>query len=118
MTIETKDILSEVPINGHLFVKVDLGQVKENLGLSRDSSLYIPQEKAFASASGLAEVVKMAKDAYGQRYKEKYGNDIDIPEIGDTVRFIPYQSSMLDKEGEYYMITDESVKSIIRKENV
>lgn len=109
------EILNEIPINGHLIIKVDLGQVKENLGLAKDSLLYIPQEKAFASASNFGEVVKKAKDAFGKKYKEKYGDDIECPEVGDSVRFVPYQSSMMDKEGEYYLITDDGVKSIKRK---
>ena len=113
--IDDEDILSEIPINGHLIVRVDLEQVKENLGLAKDSLIYIPQEKVFASASGLAVVVKKAKDAFGSKYREKYGEDIEAPEVGDTVRFVPYQSSMLDKEGEYYLITDDGIKSIKRK---
>ncbi len=114
----SEDILSEIPINGHMIIKIDLGQVKKNLGLAEDSLLYIPQEKAFASASGLGIVVKKAADAFGEKYKEKYGKDIDVPEIGDQVRFVPYQSNMLDKDGEYYLITDDGVKSILRKSSI
>ncbi len=110
-----ENILDEIPINGHMIIRIDLNQVKKNLGLAEDSLLYIPQEKAFASASGLGTVVKKAKDAFGIKYKEKFGEDIEAPEIGDQVRFVPYQSSMLDKEGEYYLITDDGVKSIKRK---
>lgn len=113
--METKDILNGIPINGHILIKVDLGQVKENLGLAKDSLLYIPQEKAFASASSKGEVVKMAKDAFGAKYKEKYGKDIEAPGIGDIVHFVPYQSNMMDKDGEYYLITDDGVKFIERR---
>jgi len=116
MTIEVKDILKGEPINGHILIKVDLGQVKENLGLSRDSALYIPQEKAFASASSKGIVVKMATDAFGQKYKEKYGKEINPPKVGDIVHFVPYQSNMMDKDGEYYLITDDGVKFIERVE--
>ena len=113
--MDTKDILNGIPINGHILIKVDLGQVKENLGLAKDSLLYIPQEKAFASASSKGEVVKMAKDAFGTKYKEKYGKEIEAPGIGDIVHFVPYQSNMMDKDGEYYLITDDGVKFIERK---
>ncbi len=112
--IEAADILSGEPINGHILIKVDVGQVKESLGLSRDSALYIPQEKAFASASSKGVVVKMACDAFGRKYKEKYGEEINPPTIGDTVHFVPYQSNMMDKDGEYYLITDDGVKFIQR----
>lgn len=109
------EILNGIPINGHILIKVDQGDVKENLGLSRDSALYIPQEKAFASASSRGVVVKLAKDAFGSKYKEKYGSEIDAPNVGDIVHFVPYQSNMMDKDGEYYLITDDGVKFIERK---
>ena len=112
--IETKDILKGIPINGHILIHVDPEQVKEELGLSKDSKLYIPLEKAFASASSKGIVVKMAKDAFGSKYKEKYGEEIESPNIGDIVHFIPYASNMMDKEGEYYLITDDGVKFIER----
>lgn len=113
--IDVKDILEGIPINGHILIQVDKGQVKEELGLSRDSALYIPQEKSFASSSSKGVVVKMAKDAFGDKYKEKYGANIDAPQLGDIVHFVPYQSNMMDKDGEYYLITDDGVKFIQRK---
>lgn len=109
-----EDILKGEPINGHILIKVDLGQVKENLGLSRDSALFIPQEKAFASASSKGMVMKMASDAFGRKYKEKFGEEIQPPKLGDLVHFTPYQSNMMDADGEYYLITDDSVKYIER----
>lgn len=113
--IEEADILKGEPINGHILIKVDKGQVKEDLGLSKDSLLYIPQEKAFASASSKGIVIKMAVDAFGCKYKERYGEDTIAPTVGDIVHFIPYQSNMMDKDGEYYLITDDGVKFIERK---
>lgn len=115
--IEVKDILAGEPINGCIVIKVDLEQIREDLGLSRDSKLILTemQEKRFAGASSKGKVVKMATDAFGQVYKEKYGKDINPPKVGDTVLFIPYQNSKLDKEGEYYLITDDAVKFVIRK---
>ena len=112
---DVKDILAGEPINGHILIKVDNGDVKEQLGLSRDSALYIPQEKAFASASSKGVVVKMSCDAFGIKYKEKYGKEINPPNIGDVIHFVPYQSNMMDKEGEYYLVTDDSIKFIERK---
>lgn len=114
--IEEKDILRGEPINGHILIKVDQSQVKEDLGLSKDSLLYIPQEKAFASASSRGVVVKLAKDAFGNKYKERFGDEIIPPAIGDIVHFIPYQSNRMDKDGEYYLITDDGVKFIERKQ--
>lgn len=115
--IEEADILAGEPINGHILIKVDLGQIKENAGLSRESKLILTemQEKSFASASSRGVVVKLACDAFGSKYKEKYGDEINPPGIGDTVHFVPYQSNRMDKEGEYYLITDDGVKFIERK---
>lgn len=117
MTISTEDVLKGEPINGHILIKVDLGLVKEQMGLSRDSKLILTetQEKTFAGASSIGEVVKLASDAFGIKYKEKYGNEINPPKIGDRVHFVPYQSNRMDDEGEYYLITDDGVKYIERK---
>jgi co-chaperonin GroES (HSP10) len=114
--IEEKDILKGEPINGHILIKVDLGQVKEDLGLSRDSRLVLTemQEKTYAGASSKGIVVKLASDAFGSKYKEKYGDEINPPVIGDIVHFVPYQSNKMDKDGEYYLITDDGVKYIER----
>ncbi len=114
MEIDAQDILSGEPINGHILIKIDMGQVKENLGLSRDSKIIITQEKAFAHASSKGVVVKMATDAFGSKYKEKYGSEINPPKIGDIVHFVPYQSNQMDKDGEYYLVTDDGIKFIQR----
>lgn len=116
--IEEKDILAGEPINGHILIKVDIGQVREDLGLSRDSKIILTemQEKSFAGASSKGTVVKMASDAFGSKYKERFGNEFDPPKIGDIVHFIPYQSNRMDKDGEYYLITDDGVKFIQRSQ--
>jgi hypothetical protein len=115
--IEVKDILEGEPINGHIVIRVDLEQIREDLGLSRDSKIILTemQERAFAGASSKGTVVKMATDAFGQKYKEKFGHEINPPKIGDVLHFIPYQSNRMDKDGEYYLITDDAVKFIQRK---
>ncbi len=115
--IETEDLLKGEPINGHILIKIDLGLIKENLGLSRDSVIELSgmQEQAFAGSSSKGEIVKMATDAFGSKYKEKYGKEINPPNIGDIVHFVPYQSNKMDKKGEYYLITDDGVKFIERK---
>lgn len=118
--ISVEDILAGEPINGHILIRVDIGQIKEDLGLSRDSKIILTemQEKAFAGASSKGIVVKMAADAFGEKYKERFGHQIDAPQIGDTLLFTPYQSSKMDKDGEYYLITDDVVKYVLRNKNV
>lgn len=117
MAIEKEDVLRGEPINGHILIQVDLGQIKEDMGLSRDSKLILTetQEKVFAAASSRGVVVKMASDAFGGKYKEKYGEEINPPVVGDIVHFVPYQSNRMDRDGEYYLITDDGVKFIERK---
>lgn len=117
MAISEVDILKGEPINGHILIKVDLGLIKENLGLSRDSLIELSemQEQTFAGSSSKGEVIKMSGDAFGRKYKEKYGEEIVPPGIGDILHFIPYQSMKMDKKGEYYLITDDGVKFIERK---
>ncbi len=116
MTISKEDVLKGEPINGHILIKIDLGDVKESLGLARDSKIILTehQEQAFASASSKGVVVKLASDAFGRKYQEKYGEQINPPVIGDIVHFVPYQSNRMDKDGEYYLITDDGVKFIER----
>jgi len=115
--INKDDILSGEPVNGHILIRVDLGDVKEEMGLSRDSKLILTetQEKTFAAASSKGIVVKLASDAFGSKYKEKYGDEICPPQIGDIVHFVPYQSNRMDRDGEYYLVTDDGVKFIQRK---
>jgi len=118
MAISKEDVLRGEPVNGHVLIQVDLGQVKEDLGLSRDSMIVLTetQGKAFAGAASRGVIVKMASDAFGSKFKETYGEDIKPPNIGDIVHFIPYQSRRMDTEGEYYLITDDGIKFIERKQ--
>lgn len=116
MAIEEKDILSGDCLNGRIVVKVDLNSIREDLGLPRESKIIFtePQEKAFAGASSKGVVIKMAADAFGQKYKENYGNEINPPKLGDILHFTPYQSQKMDKAGEYYLVVDEQVNFVQR----
>jgi hypothetical protein len=113
VTISREDVLKGEPINGHILIKVDVDEI---LGKSKDSVIQIVEsvEKAYAASASRGTIVKMASDAFGMKYKEKYGNEINPPAVGDIVHFVPYQSNRMDKEGEYYLITDDGVKFIER----
>jgi hypothetical protein len=97
-------------------VKIDSDMVKEDLGLSKDSKLILTemQEKTFAGASSRAKIVSMARDAFGAKYQERYGVEIDPPKVGDFVYFTAYKPSKLDQDGEYFKIKDDSVDLIVR----
>lgn len=112
--MKESDILKGEPINGHIVIKIDQAQIKKDLGLAEDSLIIITQEKAFASASSRGRVVKMSTDAFGVRYKEKYGDDISPPNVGDMIHFVAYQSAKMDDDGEYFLVTDDSIKFIER----
>lgn len=115
--IKEEDILNGEPINGHIVIKIDKKDLRESLGMSEDSTIELPDtvEQAYTMGSNRGIVVKMASDAFGSMYKEKYGNEINPPNIGDIVHFVPYQSNKMDKKGEYYLITDDGVKFIERR---
>lgn len=114
--MKESEILRGEPINGHILIKVDKSTVRKELGMAEDSPIYVPQEKSFASASTRGEVIRMASDAFGLKYQERFGEEIKPPVEGDTVHFVSYQSAKLDEEGVYYLITDDGVKFIERKE--
>lgn len=113
--IKEEDILRGEPINGHILIKIDNSQVRKDLGMSEDSKIVLPDEKTYAVGSSKGVVIKMAPDAFGMKYKERFGDEINPPKEGDIVHFVPYQSNMMDKEGKYYLITDDGVKFIERK---
>ena len=116
MTISKEDVLRGEPINGHILIAVDVDEI---LGKSKDSVIQIVEsvEQKYAASASRGVIVKMASDAFGSKYKEKYGSEINPPQIGDTVHFVPYQSNKMDNEGEYYLITDDGVKFIERKKS-
>ena len=60
-------------------------------------------------------ILKRANDAYGECFKAKYGDDVEIPEVGDTVMFIPGQAYKVDLDGKYIVIKDEDVMLIKRQ---
>jgi co-chaperonin GroES (HSP10) len=108
------DILKGEPINGHILIKVDLEQIKEELNLPSDSRLELPEsyQKAIAHASDKGTIVKMAADAFGTEYKKRFGSDTVAPKVGDRIHFVSYQSKKMDRLGEYYLVTDDSIKFI------
>lgn len=111
------DILAGEPINGHILIKVDLAQIREDLGLPADTALELPEsyQKQIAHASDKGTIVKMAKDAFGSEYKKRFGQDTVSPKVGDRIHFVSYQSKKMDRNGEYYLVTDDSIKFIERK---
>ena len=116
--MKENEILRCEPINGTLVVKVDLGMVKEDLGLPRDSELILTemQEKAYAGATTRGKVISMSSDAFGAKYQERYGAEIAPLKVGDFVYFSAYSPAKLDTDGEYYKIKDDSVDLILRAE--
>ncbi len=109
------DILKGEPINGHILIKVDITQIRKDLNLPSDSKLELPESyrKAIAAASDKGVIVKMAADAFGSEYKKRFGADTYTPKIGQTILFTSYQSRKMDDEGEYYLVTDDSIKFIL-----
>jgi co-chaperonin GroES (HSP10) len=109
------DILEVEPINGHILIKVDLAQIRKELNLPSDTRLELPESyrKAIAAASDKGVIIKMAADAFGSEYKKRFGEDTYTPKVGQTVLFTSYQSRKLDDNGEYYLLTDDSIKFVL-----
>lgn len=60
-------------------------------------------------------IIKKAPDVCGKAFKEKYGDDIGyIPDIGDTVVFIPNGSTRLDQSDMYHTIGDNDIIAYIK----
>lgn len=111
------DILAGEPINGHILIKVDLKQIREELNLPLDTTIELPEscQKQIAAAADKGTIVKMAVDAFGKEYKKRFGEDTISPEIGDRIHFVSYQSRKMDDKGEYYLVTDDSIKFIEKR---
>lgn len=108
------DILNGEPINGHILIKVDLSQIREELNLPSDTKIELPEsyQKQIAASSDKGTIIKMAADAFGKEYKKRFGADTVSPNVGDRIHFVSYQSKKMDNLGEYYLVTDDSIKFI------
>lgn len=52
------------------------------------------------------KIVKMASDAFGQAFTDRYGTDFTKPEIGSIVFFIPNESYRIDANDQYHLVGD------------
>lgn len=102
----------------HLFLgRIEVEIIKEDVltykrelyGLSKDSSLVLPDMDTGHVPYRLGKILKMAPDAFGERFKRCYGSDFIRPELGDTLMFVPNQSYRLDHAGNYHIIGDEHI---------
>ena len=55
------------------------------------------------------KIIKMAEDAFGTYFMERYGAMEKTPQVGDTVHFIPCQSHKFDVENKYHLINDSDI---------
>lgn len=134
------NVEKHVPILGGLLLEAvieDLqSHIAEKRGLEKDSHLAkmgFTVEYAEATSSEERQVtgrayksrggnvpiqkgvlIKKATDAYGECFKAKYGDDCEVPEVGDTLMFIPGQAYKVDLDGKYIVIKDEDVMLIQR----
>lgn len=60
------------------------------------------------------KIVKMAQDSFGQAYKNIYGSDHEVPEVGDVLYFVPNQSYQFDSANKYHLIAENDIVGYIK----
>lgn len=102
---EKRGVTKEGPLKD--FVIAD-GKVDERTGEFRISEVTnkVPYSKG--------RIMEMAPDAFGERFKQRYGNDVEKLELNDIVWFVPFESYKVDVEGKYHMISDQDIVAFER----
>jgi hypothetical protein len=107
------------PFNGRLVVEVIKEDVKEYLkeqyGM-KNSVIALPDSMAENTyvPCNKGKILKMAPDAYGEGFKNRYGDNGLYPEVGDTILFVPMQSEVIDREGKYHLVSDHSTLAFFK----
>lgn len=80
----------------------------ESTGVSREflSQFEIAGTKNKKTPIVKGRIVKKAPDAFGQAFRDRYGNDFNEPEIGNIVYFIPNETYRLDPNDQYHLVGD------------
>jgi hypothetical protein len=65
-----------------------------------------PNQKNRKTPISKGRILKMAPDAFGEAFKDRYGSDYEVPSVGDVVYFIPNESYRLDPNDEYHLVGD------------
>jgi hypothetical protein len=52
------------------------------------------------------KIVKKSPDAFGKCFQDRYGDEMQFPDIGDIVFFIPNQTYRIDVDDKYHLISD------------
>lgn len=52
------------------------------------------------------KIIEMSPDCFGKAFQDRFGNDRDYPQIGDTVVFITNKSYPLDAENKFHIVDD------------
>jgi len=112
------------PFLGRLLIEAMDADVEEHLkkavGLSSDSRLALPDSYKEQNSVPVKKgrVIDMAVDAFGDAFRNKYGEVGKTPELGDVVYFIPGQSYKIDIEAKYHLISDEDIMATETKTGV
>lgn len=108
-------IINKEPFLGRLIVEVLRDSAEEHIkkqeeakGVSREflDQFEIVGTKGKKTQITKGKIVKMAPDAFGAMYKERYGEDGVKLNIGDVVYWIPNDSYRVDPNDEYHVISD------------
>jgi hypothetical protein len=116
---------SEIPFLGRIILEIEITDekaVKKAYGLSSNSSLALPDEvlysqvKARTRAAKEGKILKLAEDCFGEAFQKRYGKLKITPEVGDYVKFVPYENYKFSDEDKFVIIADIDIISFRRGE--
>ncbi len=101
------------PFLGRLLVEVIRDDAEDHLRKQykmENSVLQLPETmtaKKLPVSKG--RILEMAPDAFGRVFKERYGDEMECPAIGDVVWFIPNESYRVDSRDTYHIVADQDI---------
>ncbi len=119
-----KEIENFEPFLGRIVIEMiredTVEYMKKQYGMQADSPLALPEDLVKSGGRvpyKKGRVVKMAKDTFGQRFKDRYGLDGNFPQVGDVLVFIPFESFKLTNDDKYHLIADEDIVGFYKGES-
>ena len=114
------------PFLGRLLLEVEKDSAEQHLkdqyaksGVSREflDKFELPETvKQKNTQIHKGKIIKKAPDAFGQAFRDRYGDDMRSPVIGDVVYFIENESYPLDPNKVFHLIGDCDIVAYRRGE--
>lgn len=102
------------PFLGKIIVEIVTEDIEDYLkeihGIGKSSLIVLPDTvKIGRMPLQKGKIVKKAQDAFGEAFRQRYGNDFKEPKDGDVVWWIPNQSYKIDIYDKFHAITDQDI---------